>query len=100
MPKSLTRAQAERVRRIVVKYFDAYTHDLSGQPVPDEDMPRLYRDESRWILVWEGSGPDDWPILVTGGGCGINGMPFEPATFPRGVFAEPINSCELGLYPA
>jgi hypothetical protein len=101
--RAISRKLAQRARDVVIEYFAVYCHDEDGNLLPAECLPRLYEpghSGSGWCLGWEGNGPDDWTILVTAGGDRPDGTPFEPATFPRGVFAEPINGCELGLYPA
>lgn len=101
-PATLTRQQAESARDVVIGHFRAYCYDQDAQLLPAECLPRLYEpghNGSGWDLTWEGYGPHDWPRLASGGGYDDLGNLTAPATFPPGVRAEPINGCELGLYP-
>lgn len=101
--KPISRDAAERVRRIVIDHFPAYTRDEHGKPLPDDGLPVLRAPGTgwgeHWTLAWEGGSPYEWPILVSTGGRTDSGAWVDPAEFPPGVFAEPVNGIELGLYP-
>lgn len=102
-PITISRELAEQVREAVIEHFRLYTYDRDGNRLPDEQLPRLFEpghNGSGWDLAWEGHGPYEWTILATGGGRCDSGLRYEPVTWPAGVFAEPINGVELGLYPS
>lgn len=81
----LTVGKFDQARKVVDRWFaDKY---------PDCDRPTPYKpghEGPMWVLSLEG-GPDDWPILLSHD---------DTVTWPDGVFAEPVNSWCLGLYPA
>jgi hypothetical protein len=80
----LTVGKAEEAKRAVERWFDTI-----GWP----DAPAMYKpghEGPMWVLSLEG-GPEDWPLQV----CDALYQ-----KWPDGVFAEPVNSWCLGLYPA
>lgn len=84
----LTIGKAEACRKTADEWFDYY--------FPAYDRPVLRKpghEGPMWVLTLEG-GPEDWPLLISGS---IGDM---RATWPAGVFAEPVNSWCLALYPA
>lgn len=82
----LTPDRAEQAQRAVETWF-------TRQGYTEHEMPVLYRpghEGPMWVLSLEG-GPEDWPMQV----CeALRG------TWPDGIFAEPVTSWCLGLYPA
>lgn len=80
----LTIRKAQEAKSAVEQWFDSI-----GWP----DAPALYQpghEGPMWVLILEG-GPEDWPMQV----CDA-----LYRKWPTGVFAEPVNSWCLGLYPA
>lgn len=57
-----------------------------------------------WVIAWEGCPIHPWTVLATGGGRDDYSnqviTPIDRAALPNGVLCEPINTVELGLYPA
>jgi hypothetical protein len=51
-----------------------------------------------WAIVWE-EGPFEWVHYLDGGIEEEFGFTLKPVPMPKGVFAEPIESFSLGLYP-
>lgn len=91
MPRALTHKQAEAARAAVIEFYRLFCYDSAGELLPAEMLPRLYppgHNGSGWCLSWEGNGPDEWTMHVWRAGI------------PPNILAEPINYCELGLYPA
>lgn len=103
--KPVSSTLAKRVRQIIIDHFPAYTRDANGKPLTEErELPVLRKPNTGWgehyTIAWEDGAPYEWPILVTLGGVSeFTGKSFEPATFPPGVYVEPINGIELGIYP-
>lgn len=101
--KPVSAKAARAVLKIVREHFRAWTHTPDGKPL-EHTPPVLHEPGTgwgdHWVISWEGEGPHPWPVLLTGGGVDdYSGARVEPATLPRGVFCEPINGCELGIYP-
>lgn len=82
----LTPDQAEAAAHTVDQWF-------AVQGYEESEYPRMYKpghEGPMWVLSLEG-GPEDWPMQV----CeALRGQ------WPAGVFAEPVTSWCLGLYPA
>jgi hypothetical protein len=82
-------------RVLTVGKFDqtrAVVQDWFSKHLPGVDWPTPYKpghEGPMWVLSLEGVG--DWPIDITQD---------ESVEWPAGVFAEPVNSWCLGLYPA
>jgi hypothetical protein len=99
----LPRVAAEAARQVVIDYFREWCYTEAGVLRPERELPRLFEpghNGTGWDLTWEGSSPDEWTLLVTGGARDRDtGQHRSPAQFPPEVFAEPINHVELGLYP-
>jgi hypothetical protein len=82
----LTVDKAEQAERKVGEWFINNGFQQSELPV----MYRPGHEGPMWVLSLEG-GPEDWPMQV----CeALHGK------WPAGVFAEPVASWCLGLYPA
>ena len=118
---SLTREQAEASLAAIVAQFRTYVEPMTFPAVGDSPaltlgptcpLPTLLEnfDGTPWVVVWE-EGPDEWAYRATGGGTSEEDrvlaaefgatLPDEsPTTFPDGVWAEPVFSFALGLYPA
>jgi hypothetical protein len=95
MSKNITKAQAVAAYRRVCKQFDETPHDAVVEQGSGSwpDVPVLVRDFSgysggyaRWAICWE-AGDFEWSYS-------------EQAADSKTVFAEPITSYALGLYPA
>lgn len=99
MGKDLTKTQAVKAyNAIVARHLtdagaipQAGTFRQGGDlwpsaPVLVEDYGSFY-STTRWAIVWE-EGPYEWALTV------------GQENVPDGVFAEPIESFSLGLYPA
>jgi hypothetical protein len=79
----LTKAQANACHKIVKKLLGEDGNDAALYP-PGHEGPM-------WVVSFEGYEDDTpWPIRL----AAIDGA------FPDGVFAEPVTSWCLGLYPA
>ena len=91
---------AEKVLASIKKVYRAWLEDAS------EDMrPKLVKDwdwlgtgPAPYAIVWEG-GPYEWTFLIHGGRDEEFGVKVEAVQVPESVFAEPITSWALGLYP-
>lgn len=113
----LAQAALAAVKEQFRSYLEPLTIDGDTYP-PTCSQPELamdYRGEGPAIL-WE-YGPDEWAERVSTGGSSEEeralaaqaadefGVPYrtpagvEPAKMPDGVWAEPITSHVLGLYP-
>lgn len=82
----LTPDQAGQAQRAVEEWFTTHGYE-------QHEMPALYQpghEGAMWVLSLEG-GPEDWPMQVCEALCD---------KWPYGVFAEPVTSWCLGLYPA
>jgi hypothetical protein len=97
MSKNITKAQAVAAYRRVCKQFDETPHDAVVEQGSGSwpDVPVLVRDFSgysgglsRWAVCWE-SGPFEWALADR-----------AKVADSAAVFAEPITSYALGLYPA
>lgn len=85
---------------------------MTGKPVPHRQgegrwpsgVPVLVRDygswstTTDWAIVWE-EGPYEWVHYLDGGIEEEFGFDLKPVPMPKGIFAEPIESFSLGLYP-
>lgn len=83
----LTPAQAEQAKRMVEEWF------IDQVGFQESELPTMYdpgHEGPMWVLSLEG-GPEDWPMQV----CEA-----LRDKWPAGVFAEPVTSWCLGLYPA
>lgn len=76
-----------------------------GVPAGDPYGPKAvvrwecFTDRPTTAVVWE-EGPFEWAILATTGGITEWGYSVSPIALPKGVFAEPITTWAIGLYPA
>jgi hypothetical protein len=103
MAKKITRKQAEAVLQSVEAQFARYIEPGYGPKLMDEDW-----DEGFWAIVWEEGAPYEWTLAAEVGGTDeelsvLRGERVDipaAASWPKGVFAEPVNNCVLGLYPA
>jgi hypothetical protein len=80
----LTIGKAEKAKRVAKAWFDE---------IGWGDAPAMYKpghEGPMWVLSLEG-GPEDWPLQI----CEA-----LRDKWPSGVFAEPVNTWCLGLYPA
>lgn len=92
---TVTRRDAEQVLAKLRKVFEAYgADDAFIKPGPDEGLR-----EGTWVIAWEG-GPYDWPQLFPRGGRDEDfGYNWPAVEIPAHIFAEPLNTWGLGLYP-
>lgn len=118
--KNITRRQAEAALHAIERQFPGFTEDitLGSGSVLSGSHPTLVENYSgaRFAIVWE-EGPDEWVYRAFQGGTdeevytlaidagASKDKAREIATTksvacPKGVFAEPITSYALGLYPA
>jgi hypothetical protein len=119
--RTITREQAETSMAVVVAQFREYTEPIAfpamdGKPAltmsPACPLPTLLEgfNDAPFTIMWE-DGPDDWAYRASAGGTSeeervlaaefsITLTDEEPVVFPEGVFAEPLSSYALGLYPA
>jgi len=99
--KKVTKRQAEQALRTVQKKWQGYV-DAGSTP------PALQQREGHWTIVWE-EGPFDWTTLASLGGVneelayelresGLKAPMEEPLEMPEGVYSEPWNGWQLGLY--
>jgi hypothetical protein len=105
----VTKAKAERVLAAVKKKYAAYLDgaDESSQPFLATEF---YVGRAPYAVVWE-MGPSDWALVATSGDpteedwallaeVGLKPSGSKPLAIPAGVYAEPLTSYALGLYPA
>lgn len=88
-----------------------YPATPAGVDQPLYRAPELWADWDGhdWVVSWE-EGPWEWAYRASMGGfnevadqvAAMGGTPVEeePIPMPDGVWCEPINSFQLGLYPA
>lgn len=101
---------AQQCLQLVEQKFSSYIEGGYGPKlIPDYET---FSGNSCWAIVWEDGSPYEWAYLATGGGvdeemAGLMdqegaGPPdaHEPISWPAGVYAEPIMSMILGLYPS
>jgi len=69
----------------------------SGAPVLVQNYGS-WSTETEWAIVWE-EGPYEWVHYLDGGIEEEFGFTLKAIDMPEGVFAEPIESFSLGLYP-
>jgi hypothetical protein len=87
--------QYEGTEVLTIGKFDqarAVVKDWFAKNYPGCDMPTPYKpghEGSMWVLTLEIA--PDWAIEISHD---------ESVKWPEGVFAEPVNGCCLGLYPA
>ena len=111
MPDTITKTQATAAFKVVVARYQEWIDEGWAEPI------LMKYDDTTWAVAWE-EGPEDWAHVATMGGHSeehavlaaqaaaefgvpFNGVPDEdPLKFPAGVYAEPIYSFMLGLYPA
>lgn len=82
----LTIGKAEQCREVARKWFSEMGCEAPTLYKPGHEGPM-------WVLSLDG-GPEDWTLLISGS-TGNN-----PASWPPGVFVEPVNNVCLALYPA
>lgn len=92
---------SEEDAHIVLLKLRQHVHRHGGQSA---SSPVLHEPDtgwgSHWVISWEPCALYPWPILVTGGGIDdYTGARIPPADFPAAVFCEPVNACEMGIYP-
>lgn len=89
--------QAHAVMAVLVEYLAPWIAESGVSPAlraPDTGWGE------HWTIGWEGGGLYPWTVLATGGGVDdYTGHTHAPAPLPTDVFCEPINACELGIYP-
>jgi hypothetical protein len=99
MARGVTKRQAESALNAVRHQFDGY----------DTDRAFLRDDGDRFVIVWEEGSPYQWTYIALTGHQEVDEeasslmgrtVRTKAASAPMGVFAEPINHIELGLYPA
>jgi hypothetical protein len=84
MTQHLSKATAEHCLNLVTIWLAAHGA---------EEAPKLYEPDFHcggWAIALEG-GPIAWTLDLTDS---------DGVTWPKGVFAEPVNHWCLGLYPA
>lgn len=110
MPDTITREQAEKALAAIKLQFRNY--------LDDTDQPTLFEPGTQcsgWAIGWE-AGPYEWTYRAFQGGFDeemhqlarefvddteAHRMATDRGTpCPDGVFAEPVNTWCLGLYPA
>jgi hypothetical protein len=105
----VTKAKAERVLAAVKKKYAPYL-DGAGESDQPVIMTEFYSGNAPFAIVWE-TGPSDWALVATSGDpteedwallaeVGLKPSGSKPLAIPAGVYAEPITSYALGLYPA
>lgn len=110
MSSKITKAKATAAFEAIKSRFAEYVDNGWEPPVLMEDF-----DGSGWTVMWE-EGPDEWVYSLDGGvseadaamyadasaefGVKVDPAPRAAVVMPTGVFAEPINSYSMGLYPA
>lgn len=96
----------------------AHMHAADHAPTvayPEPVLVEDYTDSGHWAIAWE-EGPDDWAYLIGGGTSEADHVTYAAlsaefgrdvappvraaAQMPADVYAEPIMSFVLGLYPA
>ncbi len=87
----LTIGKADECREVARQWFSEMWFSEMGCEAPALHKPG--HEGPMWVLSLEG-GPEDWPLVISGS------IGNHPATWPPGVFVEPVNSWCLGLYPA
>lgn len=109
---ALDAVKAQYAAYLVPQTIDGEEHDaLYPEPVLVWD----YTDSGHPAICWE-EGPDDWALLIHGGtseaerymfasaseefGTEIKAPERPAAKMPATVYAEPLMSFVLGLYPA
>jgi hypothetical protein len=121
VPKKVSKKQAEAALAAVKAQYSVYFEPLVidgkdfGPTYPEPTLVWDYTESGHPAICWE-EGPDDWAYLIGGGtsesdqylygtlseefGQTVKAPARKPAQIPASVFAEPIMSCVLGLYPA
>jgi hypothetical protein len=102
MAKKITRKQAETALKAIEQQFASYIEPGYGPQLMDD------WDENFWVIVWEEGAPYEWTLAAEVGGTDeelsiLRGERVDipaAASWPKSVFAEPVNYCVLGLYPA
>lgn len=87
--RPVTKRNAERVRKIIIDHFPAFTRDVNGDVVAEKDLPVLRAPNTgwgeHWTLAWEGGTPYEWPVLASlGGREEYARVKYEPVLFGAG----------------
>jgi hypothetical protein len=113
-PEPITEDQAKAALAAIENQFKVYIQAYEGTSRPILRQPG--HEGPFWSIDWE-EGPTEWALRAFHGGIDwdiINELKAEGVGYtdalkvaqdpavacPEGVFAEPVNSFILGLYPA
>ena len=109
---ALEAVKAQYAPHLAPQTVDGETYDAL---YPEPTLVWEYTDSGHPAICWE-EGPSDWAMLLDGGtseedrylyaslaeefGSDVKAPERPAAKMPAGVYAEPIMSFVLGLYPA